>query len=143
MELVPAFGTPGGWHFVLVLPFLRPSAKHQSMQRLLPLLVFAFAGLAIAQPAKDDAMSTGLREAYHQHQKGDNEALTAKLRELLKLAEAAGAKSPGSLGHPDLPPDTQGTMSMGEETECARRCGIPTARRLTQTPYKSLQAHGL
>jgi hypothetical protein len=26
---------------------------------------------------------------------------------------------------------------MGEEMECARRCGIPTARRLTQTPYKS------
>jgi hypothetical protein len=44
------------------------------------------------------------------------------------------------LGHPDLPPDTQGTMSMGEEMECARRCGIPTARRLTQTPYNSFHA---
>jgi hypothetical protein len=41
---------------------------------------------------------------------------------------------------PDLPPDTQGTMSMGEEMECARRSGIPTARRLTQTPYNSFHA---
>ena len=62
------------------------------MKRLLPLLIFAFAGLATAQQAKNDAMSTGLRDAYNLHQKGDNEALTAKLRELLKLAEAAGAK---------------------------------------------------
>jgi hypothetical protein len=46
----------------------------------------------LGQQAKNDAMSTGLRDAYNLHQKGDNEALTAKLRELLKLAEEAGAK---------------------------------------------------
>ena len=62
------------------------------MKRLLPALFFAFASLAPAQQTKNDAMSTGLRDAYNLHQKGDNEALTAKLRELLKLAEEAGAK---------------------------------------------------
>lgn len=62
------------------------------MKRLIPILVLGFAGLATAQQAKTDAMSTGLRDAYNLHQKGDNEALTAKLRELIKLAEEAGAK---------------------------------------------------
>jgi hypothetical protein len=61
-------------------------------QTLVVFALLAIGNTATAQQAKTDAMSIGLRDAYNLHQKGDNEALTAKLRELLKLAEEAGAK---------------------------------------------------
>lgn len=46
----------------------------------------------LAQEKKPDPIGDGLREAYKLHQKGDAEALAAKLRDVLKAVEAAGAK---------------------------------------------------
>lgn len=67
-----------------------------------------------AAPPKEDAFEAGMRQAFVDYKKGDAEAVTAKLRELLKLMEEKGAAKVGS-----LLPDTVGawkgeTMKQGD-----------------------------
>ena len=52
---------------------------------------------AHGQTAKGDPFEEGMRQAFADYKKGDNEAVTAKLRELLKLMEEKGAAKVGEL----------------------------------------------
>jgi hypothetical protein len=52
---------------------------------------------AIGQTKKADPFEEGMRQAFADYKKGDSEAVTAKLRELLKLMEERGAAKVGSL----------------------------------------------
>ena len=79
---------------------------------LLPILLGI--GLSLpchAQPATGpaDPVADGLREAFRLHQKGDAEALAAKLRELVKLVEDKGAAKVAV-----LLPDKLGDWKAGE-----------------------------
>ena len=60
-------------------------------------LLFAFA--ARAETPRPDPFEEGMRQAFMDYKKGDNEAVTAKLRELLKLMEERDAQKVGGL-HP-------------------------------------------
>jgi hypothetical protein len=69
---------------------------------LLPVFVFLALPLRLsaAPPAKKagaDAFEAGMRQAMADYKKGDHEAVTAKLRELLKLMEAKGAAKVGEV----------------------------------------------
>lgn len=55
------------------------------------LLTILAATLVSAQPAKSDPFEEGMREAFAEYKKGNHEAVTAKLRELIKLEEERGA----------------------------------------------------
>ncbi|WP_035615177.1 hypothetical protein [Haloferula sp. BvORR071] len=58
---------------------------------ILSAAVYPLASFA-AEPAKTmDPFEEGMRDAYTAYKKGDNEAVTAKLRELLKIIEDKGA----------------------------------------------------
>ncbi|MEI7910903.1 MAG: hypothetical protein WCK77_14800 [Verrucomicrobiota bacterium] len=48
-------------------------------------------------PIKGDPFEEGMRQAYADYRKGDSEAVTAKLRELLKLMEDKGAAKVGGI----------------------------------------------
>ncbi len=52
---------------------------------------------AKGQPKKIEAFEEGMRQAFADYKKGDNEAVTAKLRELLKLMEEQGAAKVGTV----------------------------------------------
>ena len=83
--------------------------------KILPLLL-ALAILppaAHAQPAKGDPFEEGMRQAFADYKKGDNEAVTAKLRELLKVMEQRGAAKVGSL----LPDELDGWKGETLKTE--------------------------
>jgi hypothetical protein len=64
-----------------------------------PLLVSIFLPLlpAGAQTKKVDWFEEGMRQAMADYKKGDNEAVTAKLRELLKIMEEKNAEMMGDL----------------------------------------------
>ncbi|MES2660124.1 MAG: hypothetical protein V4689_15990 [Verrucomicrobiota bacterium] len=47
--------------------------------------------------AKADPFEDGMRQAFTDYKKGDNEAVTAKLRELLKIMDEKGAAKVGGL----------------------------------------------
>jgi hypothetical protein len=59
----------------------------------------AVLGLAIflTHVAKADLFEDGMRQAFTDYKKGDNEAVTAKLRELLKIMDEKGAAKVGGL----------------------------------------------
>lgn len=67
--------------------------------KILPVLVSItlFAPFARAQPAKGDAFEEGMRQAFSDYKKGNHEAVTVKLRELIKLMEERGANKVGQL----------------------------------------------
>ncbi len=50
-----------------------------------------------AQPVKIEGFEEGMRQAFTEYKKGDTDAVTAKLRELLKLMEAQSAIKIGAL----------------------------------------------
>lgn len=82
-----------------------------------------------AQPATGpaDPVADGLREAFRLHQKGDAEALAAKLRELTKMVEDKGAAKVAV-----LLPDKLGDWKAGElrrEDLAALGGGISLARK--------------
>lgn len=62
-------------------------------------LVLPVAAQDAAKPA--DPFETGMREAFTAYKKGDNEAVSAKLRELLKIMDEKGAAKLGGY-LPDL-----------------------------------------
>lgn len=61
------------------------------------LLTILAATLVSAQPAKPDPFEEGMRQAFAEYKKGNHEAVTAKLRELIKLEEERGAAKVGSV----------------------------------------------
>jgi len=71
------------------------------MKPILQLLVVSIScmlPLSGQEPAKTaDPFEDGMRQAFAAYKKGDNEAVTAKLRELLKLMEEKGAAKLGGL----------------------------------------------
>lgn len=79
---------------------------HRIMKSIPTLVVLAtlsslFPLAAKEEPAKPDGFEEGMRQAFVAYKKGDHEAVTAKLRELLKLMEEKGAAEVGKL-LPDL-----------------------------------------
>ena len=72
------------------------------MKSILKLIVVAAVSAVLplpakAQPVKIEGFEEGMRQAFAEYKKGDTDAVTAKLRELLKLMEAQGAVKIGAL----------------------------------------------
>lgn len=72
------------------------------MKSILKLIVVAAVSTLLplpakAQPVKIEGFEEGMRQAFAEYKKGDTDAVTAKLRELLKLMEAQGAAKIGAL----------------------------------------------
>ncbi len=61
------------------------------------LLALLTSTLVTAQSAKPDPFEEGMRQAFAEYKKGNHEAVTAKLRELIKLEEERGAAKVGSV----------------------------------------------
>lgn len=66
-----------------------------AVSTLLPLP--AVAQPAAAPPVKIEGFEEGMRQAFAEYKKGDTDAVTAKLRELLKLMEAQNTAKIGAL----------------------------------------------
>jgi hypothetical protein len=72
------------------------------MKTLLKPIAFAVISSLLPVTAKDEpkkieGFEEGMRQAFADYKKGDNEAVTAKLRELLKLMEEQGAAKVGTV----------------------------------------------
>ncbi len=72
------------------------------MKTILKPIAFAIVSSLLPVTAKDEpkkieAFEEGMRQAFADYKKGDNEAVTSKLRELLKLMEAQGAAKVGTV----------------------------------------------
>lgn len=67
------------------------------MKTLVPALLAAIALPMSAAPPKGDAFEEGMRQAFADYKAGRHEAVTAKLRELLKLVEERNAEKIGDL----------------------------------------------
>ncbi len=66
--------------------------------KLLPVFISCTMPLAAQnEPKPADPFEDGMRQAFNAHKKGDNEAVAAKLRELLKLLDEKGAAKLGEL----------------------------------------------
>jgi hypothetical protein len=67
------------------------------MKTLVPTLLALIVLPLSAAPPKGDAFEEGMRQAFADYKAGRNEAVTAKLRELIKLVEDRNAGRVGSL----------------------------------------------
>ena len=76
-----------------------PRQAMNTLSRSFLLLALSSLPLAAAEPAKAavDPFEDGMREAFVAYKKGDDEAVTAKLRTLLKLMEEKGARKVGEV----------------------------------------------
>lgn len=89
------------------------------MKSILALLLISLSCLLplSAQPAAKpaDAFEEGMRQAFAAYKKGDDEAVTAKLRDLLKIMDAKGA---GKLGAalPDMAGTWKGEPLKNDDT---------------------------
>lgn len=85
-------------------------------------------------PTPADPFETGMREAFTAYKKGDNEAVGAKLRELLKILDEKGAEKLGSL-LPDMLGTWKGEAARREDLTAAGN-GIATSRTYVSGPQK-------
>lgn len=77
------------------------------------LLALLTTTLVTAQSAKPDPFEEGMRQAFAEYKKGNHEAVTAKLRELIKIEEERGAAKVGSV----LPDAVEGWKGEAINTE--------------------------
>lgn len=77
------------------------------------ILALLAANLVSAQPAKPDPFEEGMRQAFAEYKKGNHEAVTTKLRELIKLEEERGAAKVESV----LPDAVEGWKGETVKTE--------------------------